>query len=388
MSQKFGLERGNKKVSAASKSSPVAVRLQLGGSFGFGSGFVVSTHSRMCPNLTKALFEFLSRAVPTARVTSIAINDSAMTPLHTDKNNIGPSWVMSLGEFRGGGRLWVYCGTEEYKLVSTFEQLFQFNANMPHLTEPFVGRRFTITYYTDGRILERKGIEDRLAKLAQLGAPVPKICTLRKWKEEAMTHKEQNDLLRDAKPCSLEFLKQCKSKGNCPMTVCWDCRRRFPQHDSKEFCGVCDVSSVHAPYRRVKLQGHASKKSMCLGSKLRQQVKNSWKTKRKWSIIKNSSDEKDADRGEWIKKGTAHEHSSKAKEGAKKLKKTELPPSANSLCQTYHTRKKLEPKKAKKCDLGEDPIGGSQTLKRKRNKQERQASTEKSNEAENHNPSA
>eukprot|EP00973_Karenia_brevis_P003794 523427-Karenia_brevis.AAC.1 len=252
--QTFGLECGYKKVSAASKASPIAVRLQLGGSFGFGSGFVVSTHSRMCPNLTKALFQFLSSAIPAAKATSIAINDSAITPLHTDRNNIGPTYVMSLGNFYHGGRLWLQCGHDEYKLVNTFEKFFEFNANVPHLTEPFVGRRITITYYTDGRILERQGVAERLQQLALLGAPVPNIHTLRQWKKNAITHKEQNKLLEAAEASSSEFLKSHKGKGNCPLTVCWDCRRRFPMSHAKLFCGVCDVSSVYQANRRVKFR--------------------------------------------------------------------------------------------------------------------------------------
>eukprot|EP00973_Karenia_brevis_P039575 5464501-Karenia_brevis.AAC.1 len=172
----------------------------------------------MCPNLTKALFEFLSRAIPAAKATSIAINDSAITTLHTDRNNIGPTWVMSLGDFRHGGRLWMQSGPDEYKLANTSERLYEFNANVPHLTEPFVGRRFTITYYTDGRILERQGIANRLTKLAQLGAPVPNVRTLRKWKKEAIAHKEQNKLLEAAQALSSEFLTNHKGNGNCPMT--------------------------------------------------------------------------------------------------------------------------------------------------------------------------
>eukprot|EP00973_Karenia_brevis_P071347 9910621-Karenia_brevis.AAC.1 len=173
--QRFGLESAKNRVSAASKASPIAMRLQLGGSFCYKTGLGVSVHSRMAPNLTKALFQYLSRVIPNARATSIAINVSATTKLHTDKSNIGPSWVMSIGDFRCGGRLWMYSGDDEYKLIDTYKNLYKFNAQIPHLTEPFFGKRITVTYYTDGRILERSGVRNRLAKLAELGAPVPSM---------------------------------------------------------------------------------------------------------------------------------------------------------------------------------------------------------------------
>eukprot|EP00973_Karenia_brevis_P095563 12427969-Karenia_brevis.AAC.1 len=143
---------------------------------------------------------------PSARATSIAINFSATTKLHTDKNNIGPSWVMCMGNFQRGGRLWTYCGDDKYELIDTSSGLYKFDAQIPHLTEPFSGERFTITYYTDGRVLERSGIHERLAELSNLGAPVPQINTLQKWKKISRTWAEQNKNLRAAESSSLKFL--------------------------------------------------------------------------------------------------------------------------------------------------------------------------------------
>eukprot|EP00973_Karenia_brevis_P058747 8180663-Karenia_brevis.AAC.1 len=148
---------------------------------------------------------------------------------------------MSLGRFRCGGRLWLNWGTNDYELVDTYELLYKFNAQLPHLTEPFLGRRFTITYYSDGRILERNGIDDALKKLSDIGAPVPSKKLLQQWKRQAMTHSEQNAMLEAAKCCSRKYLDSRKQKGNCPMMVCWDCKRRCPLHPCKNLCGICDM---------------------------------------------------------------------------------------------------------------------------------------------------
>lgn len=86
---------------------------------------------------------------PDFKFTSIVINKNHMAHLHKDKNNIGESYIIALGDYTGGElRVW-----NKEKTTFTDHNIknkwLRFNgAEHFHETLPFEGERYSIVYYT------------------------------------------------------------------------------------------------------------------------------------------------------------------------------------------------------------------------------------------------
>ena len=110
----------------------------LGVVHGRKEGIVSSSFGRKRPNLTKTLVNFAKAALPKDfHFTSIQVNKNYLSALHVDKNNLGPSYIVGVGDYEDGG-LWVQTMGE----VDCKHKWKNFDGNIPHGTiTPYTGTR-------------------------------------------------------------------------------------------------------------------------------------------------------------------------------------------------------------------------------------------------------
>jgi hypothetical protein len=101
----------------------------------------VSKGTRRWPELARSLCSFgrsLGRDFP---FTSIMVNEGGST-LHVDRNNCGPSLLISLGGHTGG-ELWQYPGD----VLEVHYKATNCNGLLPHMTLTFQGERYSLVFY-------------------------------------------------------------------------------------------------------------------------------------------------------------------------------------------------------------------------------------------------
>jgi len=86
---------------------------------------------------------------PNFKYTSIQFAKNMKTDKHKDKNNVGESYIIALGDFRGGD-LRIYQDEENYVDMKIHNQFLKFNGNeWEHETGEWSGGdRYTLTYFT------------------------------------------------------------------------------------------------------------------------------------------------------------------------------------------------------------------------------------------------
>jgi len=91
--------------------------------------------------------EFMAKYDPEFEYTSIQFNKNICTEKHKDRNNIGESYIVSLGSFTGG-ELRVYHGEDTYD-IDIHEKPYKFDAgNVYHETCQWTGGdRYSITWF-------------------------------------------------------------------------------------------------------------------------------------------------------------------------------------------------------------------------------------------------
>jgi len=135
------------------------------------------------PRLTRLLLAYLAaHAPPDARVTSIYVafaepNQRTLED-HRDKANCGPSYLLALGDFAGGGlripgrRASPFDVTIAANRARSGSPFFAFHARDElHGVEPFDGERISVSFYAL-RHASRLAPKDR-ARLARLGFRLP-----------------------------------------------------------------------------------------------------------------------------------------------------------------------------------------------------------------------
>ena len=109
---------------------------------------------------------------PGFNFTSIQVNKNYQSGLHVDRNNLGKSMIVGLGDYKDGG-LWVHMKGE----VDLRKTWYEFDGNVPHCTLPYSGTRYTLIYFIQqsyrklGRIRKDKNQDKRL--LESLGFELP-----------------------------------------------------------------------------------------------------------------------------------------------------------------------------------------------------------------------
>ena len=133
-----------------------------------------------------------SQMVEGAEFTSIQLNKDYASTIHVDKNNVGESLILGLGDYTGG-ELWVYdpkgrVPMEVTRAVPGWPKLkigsivtgtihdvkrtwVRFDGRRPHATMPIEGSRYTLIFFTTEWGSRAPGAA--LGKLQALGYPLP-----------------------------------------------------------------------------------------------------------------------------------------------------------------------------------------------------------------------
>jgi hypothetical protein len=94
----------------------------------------------------KVLYELLQNLIKkydlSSTYTTIQVNKNVMCNPHIDKNNVGPSYGIALGDFTGGN---LVVEGKEYCIKNKFKK---FNGTKGHWITPFQGTRYSIIYFT------------------------------------------------------------------------------------------------------------------------------------------------------------------------------------------------------------------------------------------------
>lgn len=107
------------------------------------------TRSKQGSTLCRILSKYMRQRHPDFHFTSICVNRNWPGVLHVDKNNLGPSKMLTVGsEKMSGGDLYVHELSGGGKIFKTKNRLISFNGNNPHMTLPYTGTRYSIVYYT------------------------------------------------------------------------------------------------------------------------------------------------------------------------------------------------------------------------------------------------
>jgi len=93
------------------------------------------------PELKRAIWALGHRIVP-FRFTTVQVNYNYKTKTHIDKNNVGDSVIVGLGDYKGGDLL------VEDKAYNIKYHPLQFNgAEMEHGTAPYTGNRYSLVFF-------------------------------------------------------------------------------------------------------------------------------------------------------------------------------------------------------------------------------------------------
>jgi hypothetical protein len=93
------------------------------------------------PELKRAIWALGHRIVP-FRFTTVQVNYNYKTKTHIDKNNVGDSVIVGLGDYKGGDLL------VEGKAYNIKYHPLQFNgAELEHGTAPYTGNRYSLVFF-------------------------------------------------------------------------------------------------------------------------------------------------------------------------------------------------------------------------------------------------
>lgn len=101
-----------------------------------------SRHNKRFKNLYNILQLLIKYCKPDFEYTTIQVNKNVMCNPHVDKNNVGPSYIIALGDFTGGD---LVIEGKEYSIKNKFKK---FNGTKGHWITPFKGTRYSIVYFT------------------------------------------------------------------------------------------------------------------------------------------------------------------------------------------------------------------------------------------------
>ena len=114
--------------------------------------------------------------------------------LHVDGLNCGPSVMLTVGDNVKGGDLW-YDG----KVYPTLNKALYFDGNIPHMTLPYSGNRFSIVCFTLKSWVSSKDRTGHCSQLRALGFPSI-INKLPSWgKDKVNFYGKREDRLSKAK---------------------------------------------------------------------------------------------------------------------------------------------------------------------------------------------
>lgn len=101
-----------------------------------------SKYNKKFPELFKAIKKMMNMYDPDFKFTTIQLNKNVLSPPHVDKNNVGPSYIIGLGDYEGGK---LVIEGKEYNIKNRFKK---FDGTRGHWVTPFEGVRYTLVFFT------------------------------------------------------------------------------------------------------------------------------------------------------------------------------------------------------------------------------------------------
>ena len=96
--------------------------------------------------ITELATKFIKEYDPDFKYTSIQFSKCMRTPIHRDRNNVGESVIVGLGDYKGG-TLDIYDG-DIMSSIDVHHKPYKFNGSTTyHKTGEFEGMRYTITFF-------------------------------------------------------------------------------------------------------------------------------------------------------------------------------------------------------------------------------------------------
>lgn len=104
-----------------------------------------SRYNKKFPELFRTLKKLMKEYDPDFKFTTIQVNKNIVSPPHVDKNNVGPSYIIALGDYdsKNGGKLVIE--GKEYNIKNRFKK---FNGTLGHWVTPFKGTRYSLVFFT------------------------------------------------------------------------------------------------------------------------------------------------------------------------------------------------------------------------------------------------
>jgi len=108
----------------------IVTGMNLGVVSGRANGIVVSPEAKSRPNITRTLVNFAKNALGEEfRFTSVQITKNYLAALHVEKDNLGPSYMIGIGDYTGGA-VWV----QDQGALDCHDKWVTFDANVSHCT--------------------------------------------------------------------------------------------------------------------------------------------------------------------------------------------------------------------------------------------------------------
>eukprot|EP00438_Fugacium_kawagutii_P025630 Skav209733 [mRNA] locus=scaffold528:584647:592496:- [translate_table: standard] len=219
----------------------------------------ITDASKSRPWLVRLLTSFARNFHPDFEFTSIQVNKNYASRPHVDKNNLGDSLIIGLGDYTDGG-IWVHdpAGNVSFELQEDISCMYHyeasatyngtfldihdkwvhFNGNRLHFTQPFQGDRYTLVYYTCSRYMDASS--ELTTALCDCGFFFSKAsqklaeASLSKLAERKEEHEKWKQQIRDRIRSAKEELGRCQARtwnkgwgGSCP---------HFRQEGCENFC--------------------------------------------------------------------------------------------------------------------------------------------------------
>jgi len=104
-----------------------------------------SKWNRKFPRLYKLLKRFMDVYHPEFEYTTIQLNKNFQCLPHVDKYNVGPSYIIALGDFTGGE---LFVDGQLYNIRNRWKK---FDGRKEHYVAPFQGERYSLVFFTHKR---------------------------------------------------------------------------------------------------------------------------------------------------------------------------------------------------------------------------------------------
>lgn len=104
----------------------------------------LSRFTRAHPSLARDIARWVRQTAPDAVFSSVQVNYNYASKKHVDRNNVGPSWICALGDFRGGA-LWT---RDRGEIDVRGPSWTRFDGHVEHATCPFEGERVSFIAFT------------------------------------------------------------------------------------------------------------------------------------------------------------------------------------------------------------------------------------------------